>query len=59
MRHQPDHDPLLDYRTCLACHAALSAAFVTLADLDLAPKDTDTLIEKLREIAGSNIQEPA
>jgi hypothetical protein len=51
MNHEWWHDPLVNYRNCTVCFGALSAAFAKLADLELGPKDTDTLIRKLREIA--------
>jgi hypothetical protein len=51
MRHEADHDPLLDYPRCWTCNTALSSAFNRLADLDLGPNDAAELIRRLRELA--------
>jgi hypothetical protein len=51
MKHEADHDPLVDYRTCWTCHQILSATFAKLADLHLGPSDTEGLIETIRRIA--------
>jgi hypothetical protein len=51
MSHAWWHDPLVNYRYCSVCFGALSAAFAKLADLDLGPKDPETLVSKLRELA--------
>jgi len=49
--HNDTHDPTVDHVRCEVCREALSAAFTKLADLDLGPRDADTLIERIREMA--------
>ncbi len=46
--HTDRHDPIADHARCPTCNAALRVSFTALADMDLGPKDADTLIEVLR-----------
>ena len=46
--HLDTHDPVLDWQRCLVCSNALSAAFATLADMDLGPNGSGRLVEVLR-----------
>jgi len=51
VKHEWFHDPLISYPNCSICYTALGVAFSKLADLHLGPKDTYTLVTKLRELA--------
>lgn len=50
MKHLQTHDPLTDYPRCWTCHQLLSATLSRMADMDLGPKDADTLIRRMREM---------
>jgi len=43
------HDPIRDHEWCEVCNARLRRAFNRLGDLDLGPRDVDTLMAAIRE----------
>jgi len=49
--HADSHDPTLMHADCETCNAALRIVFNKLADLNLGPRDADTLVERIREMA--------
>jgi hypothetical protein len=51
LNHTADHDPTIDHAECFVCAEALRRAFNRLADLDLGPKDVETLMRTIREEA--------
>jgi hypothetical protein len=53
--HSDDHDPVTDHAECFECNARLRRAFNHLADMDLGPRDVDTLMTRLRELAGQEL----
>lgn len=49
--HLDSHDPLMDYRHCYVCYAALSSAWARLTGL---PIDTmEDTVTRMRELAMS------
>ena len=51
-----DHaDPIQTWDECFICAEALRRAFNRLADLDLGPRDVETLMQAIRELAGQDL----
>jgi len=44
-----EHDPIRDHEWCDGCNALLRRALNRLGDLDLGPRDVDTLMAAIRQ----------
>ena len=49
-----DHaDPITTWDECFVCSEVMRRALNKMADLDLGPKDAETLLQNIRELAKS------